>query len=89
MSRSAAPRFSAGLYFPGKRTREGTAMRGRDGDRERRCPYLPDDYYLDELAERDLVILRRPDGSEVAVYSATGADPKEMERRAWEDARGR
>jgi hypothetical protein len=35
------------------------------------------------------VVLRHPDGSEVAVYSAEGADPKEIERRAWEDFRGR
>jgi hypothetical protein len=72
-------RARAGLYSPGKRTREGTARRGGgDGDRERRSPYLPSGYYLDALAERDLVILRRPDGSEVAVYSTTGTDPKEI-----------
>jgi hypothetical protein len=51
---------------------------GGDGDRERRSPYLPSGYYLDALAERDLVILRRPDGSEVAVFSTTGTDPKEI-----------
>jgi hypothetical protein len=56
-------------------------MRGDDRNRERRSPYLPDDYRLDELTERDFVILRRPDGSEVAVFSATGADPKESGQR--------
>jgi hypothetical protein len=62
---------------------------GGDGDRERRSPYLPTGYRLDELAERGFVILRRADGSEVAVYSATEADPREMEKRTWEDFRGR
>ena len=62
-------------------------MRGRDGDRERRSPYLPSGYRLDE--EAGFVILRREDGSEVAVFSATGADPAEVERAAWEDFRGR
>jgi hypothetical protein len=63
-------------------------MRGRDGDRGRRSPYLPDDYYLDET-DPDEVVLRRRDGSEVAVFSATEADPKEVERVAWEDFRRR
>ena len=55
---------------------------GGDGERERRSPYLPSGYLLDELAERDLVILRRPDGSEVTIFGAMGADPAEVERRA-------
>ena len=59
-----------------------------NGPKEERGPYLPSRYSLDELSERGFVILRRPDGSEVAVFSATGADPREMERRAWEDFRG-
>ncbi len=63
-------------------------MGGRDGDRERRSPYLPDDYYLDET-DPDEVVLRREDGSEVADFSATGADPAEVEHAAWEDFRGR
>ena len=58
-----------------------------DGPREGRAPYLPSGYRLDEQTERGFVILRRPGGSEVAVFSAAGADPKEVERRAWEDAR--
>jgi hypothetical protein len=67
----------------GKRARQGTAMRGGgDGERERRSPYLPSGYLLGELAERDLVILRRPGSSEVAVFSAMGVDPAEVERRA-------
>jgi hypothetical protein len=64
-------------------------MRGGNGDRERRSPYLPSGYYLDETSERDFVILCADDGREVAWFSATGADPKEIEERAWEDFRGR
>ena len=60
-----------------------------NGEREPRAPYLPDGFRLDETTERGLVILRRPDDSEVAAYSATGADPMEIERRAWEDFRQR
>ena len=60
-----------------------------DGRREERAPYLPSGYRLDELTEREFVILRRPDGSEVAVFSAMGADPAEIERIAWADFRGR
>jgi hypothetical protein len=48
-------------------------MRGRDGERERRSPYLPTGYRLDE-SDPDLAVLRREDGSEVAVFSAKGAD---------------
>ncbi len=47
-------------------------MRGSDGNRERRSPYLPTGYRLDEDA--DFSVLRREDGSEVAVFSAKGAD---------------
>ena len=65
------------------------AMGDRDGPREPRRPHLPSDYRLDETTMRDFVILRRPDGSEVAAFAATGADPKELERWAWEDFRGR
>ena len=49
---------------------------------------MPDDYYLDET-DSDEVALRRGDGSEVAVFSATGADPEVVEQVAWEDFRGR
>ena len=62
-------------------------MRGRNGNRERRSPYLPTGYRLDEDA--DFSVLRREDGSEVARLSATGADPAEVEHVAWEDFRGR
>ena len=61
-------------------------MRGSDGNRERRSPYLPTGYRLDEDA--DFLVLRREDGSEVAVFSATRADPAEVEHAAWEDSRG-
>ncbi len=62
----------------------------RDGDRggPRRGLYLPSGYRLDET-DRELLILRREDGSEVANFSATGADATEVERAAWEDFRGR
>ena len=63
-------------------------MRGSNGRRERRGPYLPDDYYLDELTDCELVVLRRGDGSEVAAFGER-ADPREIEQAAWEDFRGR
>ena len=65
------------------------AMGDSDGPREPRRPYLPSGYTLDELAERDFAVLRRPDGSEVATFRAMGADPVEIEQRAWEDSGGR
>ena len=58
-----------------------------DGRREGRAPYLPSGYRVHE--EADFAVLRREDGSEVAVFGATGADPQEIERRAWEDHRER
>ena len=60
----------------------------RDGGREGRPPYLPSGYRLDET-DREVVVLRREDGWEVVVFSATGAAPEEIERRAWGDFRGR
>ena len=60
-----------------------------DGRREERAPYLPSGYLLDETSERDFVILCADNGREVAWFSATGADPKEIEKRAWEDFWGR
>jgi hypothetical protein len=62
-------------------------MRGSDGDREGRSPYLPD-AYLDETSERDFVVLCAGDGREVAWFSAVGADTREVERKAWEDFGG-
>ena len=53
------------------------AMGGCDGERERRSPYLPTGYRLDET-DPDEAVLKRADGSEVAAYSATGVDPKEI-----------
>ena len=44
---------------------------------------LPPGYRLRE--DPDLLILLRPDGSEVAAFSALGADPLEMIAAAWED----
>ncbi len=57
-------------------------MRGGDGDRESRSPYLPSGYRLDDESDPDFAVLRRRDGPEVAVFSATGADPAEIERSA-------
>ncbi len=57
-----------------------------DGQPEGRAPYLPSNYSLDE-SDPDFAILRRPDGSEVAAFGEK-ADPREVERRAWEDFRG-
>lgn len=37
----------------------------------------------------EFVVVRGEDGSEVAAFSAAGADPKEVERVAWEDFRDR
>ena len=61
----------------------------RDGEPNRRSPYLPSSYRLDDVSDPDEALLRREDGSEVAVFNATGADPKEVELRAWEDFRRR
>ena len=60
-----------------------------DGPREgRRGAYLPSGYTLDET-DPDAKVLRRPDGSEVATFSAVGAGAREVERSAWEDFGGR
>jgi len=63
----------------------------QDGGREgRRSPYLPSGYRLDDEGEPDFAVLRREDGSEVAVvFSATEADLREIERKAQEDYRER
>jgi hypothetical protein len=59
-----------------------------DGPREeRRGAYMPSGYTLDET-DPDAKVLRRPDGSEVATFSAVGAGTREVERRAWEDFGG-
>ena len=60
----------------------------RDGGREGRPLYLPSGYRLGET-DRGVVVLRREDGSEVVVFSARGADLREVDRRALEDHRKR
>lgn len=45
--------------------------------------YLPPGYRLRE--DPDLLVVLRPDGSEVAAFSALGADPSEVIAAAWED----
>ena len=44
---------------------------------------LPPGYQMREDA--DLLVVLRPDGSEVAAFSALGADPLEVIAAAWED----
>ena len=44
---------------------------------------LPPGYSLDE-SDPDVVILRRPDGTTVAVFSASGATPESIQQAAWE-----
>jgi len=44
---------------------------------------LPPGYYVDKNAE--LLVLRRPDGSAVAVFSVRGVARELVERAAWED----
>ncbi len=63
-------------------------MEDRDGDpTSRRSLYLPSGYRLDETTDPDFSVLRRPDGSEAAAFGEK-ADPREIERAAWEDRRG-
>jgi hypothetical protein len=45
---------------------------------------LPPGYRLEW--DLDMLILRRPDGSAVATFSARGAMPERVEEEAWEDA---
>jgi hypothetical protein len=45
------------------------------------------DYRMDLVSEPDVIILRRPDGSEVAKFSMLGATLEEIERAAKEDYR--
>lgn len=51
---------------------------------ERGNRVLPFGYFLER--NTDLLILRRPDGSFVAAYSAVSADLFEVELTVWEDA---
>ncbi len=60
-----------------------------NGGSKRRSLYLPPGYRLDDESDPDFAVLRREDGSEVAVFNATRADPREIERAAWEDRRER
>ena len=50
----------------------------------RRGSTLPFGYYVER--EPDLLLLRRPDGTLVAAFSARGVDPLEVELTVWEDA---
>ena len=45
---------------------------------------LPFGYYLE--CDADLLVLRRPDGTFVAVFNLRGVDLFEVELMAWEDA---
>ncbi len=68
--------------------RRGGGTSVGNGPRKERGPFLPSGYRLDQ-ADPDAVVLRRPDGSEIATFSAVGADPREVEEGAWEDFGGR
>jgi hypothetical protein len=56
----------------------------RDRTDERNGLELPLDYHLERDA--DVLILRRPDSSFVAAFSARGVDLSEVELTVWEDA---
>lgn len=60
----------------------------KNGPGEKRWPCLPDGYYLDETTDHDLLILRRRDCSEAAVFGER-ADVEEVEQTAWDDYSGR
>ena len=47
---------------------------------------LPPGYHLQR--DPDLLLLRRPDGSVAAAFSARGATEEAVERVAWEDQGG-
>ena len=49
-------------------------------------PRLPPGYHLQR--DPDLLLLRRPDGSVAAAFSARGATEEAVERAAWGDRRG-
>ena len=49
---------------------------------------LPPGYILDESCP-DILVLRRPDGTTAAVFSALAATPESIQRAAWEDHEGR
>ena len=50
---------------------------------EDRSPRLPEGYYLEE--EADVLVLRRPDGTEVANFGAYSATREAIESAAAED----
>ncbi len=56
------------------------------GTMQNRRLRLPPGCLLD-ISDSDVLILRRPDGSPVAAFSARGADPTELRRAAEEDRR--
>ncbi len=41
------------------------------------------------MTDPDFAVLRRAGGSEVATFYAASADPREIERAAWEDFKRR
>ena len=49
---------------------------------------LPPGYSLDE-SDPDIVVLRRPDSTTAAVFSALGATPESIQQAAREDHGGR
>jgi hypothetical protein len=62
-------------------------LSGREPEREARGaegPGLPTHYYLDE-SDPDVLVLRRPDGTFVAAFSAEGATREGLLEAAKED----
>jgi hypothetical protein len=55
-------------------------MRGKEGP-----PKLPEGYRLDLSSDPDAPVLRRPDGSAVARFSAWGMTDEAVQREALED----
>ncbi len=49
--------------------------------------HIEPNHRMDIVSEPGLIILRRPDGSEVAKFSMLGATLEEIERAAHEDHR--
>jgi hypothetical protein len=55
-------------------------MRSNEG-----LPRLPEGYRLDLVSDPDAPVLRRPDGTAVARFSARGMVDKDVEQEALED----
>ena len=81
--RPRAPDVRLPPGVPGREVRRLLALIGDGGPEGRKTPNLPTGFVLDET-DRELAVLRRGDGSQVATCSSTGEDPRGAKRRAWE-----